>query len=91
MLDTGQNPRMGFEPDQPDSWLETVNEFKTRMQRSLEEAWSALAKAKDDMTRYYNQRHIPAPEYQPGDRVYLDVSDIKTTRPSQKLAHKFRV
>lgn len=39
------------------------------------------------MERYYNQRHSPAPEYQSGDKVYLDASDIKTTRPSKKLAH----
>ena len=26
--------------------------------------------------------------YKPGDRVYLDVSDIKTTRPSPKLSHR---
>ena len=45
MLDFGQNLRMGFEPDQPESRLETVNEFKTHMQQSR----SALAKAKDDM------------------------------------------
>ena len=67
MLDTGRNPHMGFEPDQAESRLETVNEFKTRMQRSLEEACSALAKAKDDMARFYNQRQVPALEYQPGD------------------------
>ena len=89
MLDSGQNPHMGFEPDQPESRLETVNEFKTHMQRSLEEARSALAKAKDDMARYYDQQRVPAPEYQPGYRVYLDTSDIKTMRPSQKLAHRF--
>ena len=87
MLDSGWNPRMGFEPDQPESRLETVNEFKTRMQRSLEEVRSA--KTKDDMAQYYNQQHVPAPEYQPGGRVYLDASDIKTMRPSQKLAHRF--
>ncbi|KAG5727346.1 hypothetical protein E4T56_gene12130 [Termitomyces sp. T112] len=28
-----------------------------------------------------------APVYKPGDHVYLDSSDIKTTRPSQKLLH----
>jgi len=26
--------------------------------------------------------------YKPGDRVYLDVSDIKMTRPSPKLSHR---
>ena len=48
MLDTGRNPQMGFELDQPDSHVEMVNEFKDRMEASMEEAKSALAKAKDD-------------------------------------------
>jgi len=26
--------------------------------------------------------------YKPGDRVYLDASDIKMTRPSPKLSHR---
>ena len=90
MLDTGQHPQMGFEPLQPESRTETVNEFKDRMEKSLEEAKSALAKAKDDMARcYYNQRRTPALEYQVGDRVFLDASDIRTTRPSQKLSHRY--
>jgi hypothetical protein len=37
-----------------ESRVETINKFKERMERSLEEAKSALAKAKDDMARYYN-------------------------------------
>jgi hypothetical protein len=89
MLDTGQNPRMGFEPNLTESRVETVNKFKERMERSLEEAKLALSKAKDDMARYYNQHRIPAPEYLVGDRVFLDASDIKTTRPSAKLVHKY--
>ena len=55
MLDTGQHLWMCFELDQPDSHVEMVNEFKDHMEASLEEAKSALAKAKDDMARYYNQ------------------------------------
>ena len=77
---------MGFEPGTP-SRLETVNEFTNRMGSALSEAKSALAKAQKDMTRYYNQRREPAPEYAQGDRVYLDGSDIQTTQPSKKLAH----
>ena len=33
------------------------------------------------------QKRTPAPVYKLGDQVYLDVSDIKTTRPSLKLSH----
>jgi len=89
MLDTGRHPRMGFEPHQYPSQVEAVNEFKDCMQKSLEEAKAVLAKAKDDMARYYNQCQIPAPEYKAGDHVYLDANDIKTTHPSQKLAHHY--
>src|SRR3979490_492335 len=66
-----------------------VNEFRDRMEKSLEEAKSALAKAKDDMARYYNQRRIPAPEYHVGDRVFLGALDIRTMRPSRKLGHRY--
>ena len=57
------------------------------MDSTLVEAKSALAKAKDDMAQYYNRHRTPALEYQVRDKVYLDASDIRTTRPSQKLAH----
>ena len=59
------------------------------MKSTLEEAKSALQKSKDEMTRYYNRRREPAPVYKPGDKVFLDSSDIQTTRPSKKLSHKF--
>src|SRR5690242_18353325 len=65
-----------------------VNVFAKRMKDALEEAKSALVKAKDDMSLYYNRRRTPAPTYKPGDKVWLDASDIKTTRPSQKLSEK---
>jgi len=88
LLEAGRLPRMGFEPDQRPSKVESVNEFRDRMKSTLEEAKAALAKSKEDMARYYNQRRSAAPEYKPGDKVYLDASDIHTTRPSKKLSHK---
>jgi len=79
---------MGFEPSQVPSELETVNEFTERMRSATEEAKSAIRKAQEDITRYYNQKRTPAPMYKPGDWVYLDMSDIKTTCPSLKLSHR---
>jgi hypothetical protein len=37
---------------------------------------------------FYNRRREPAPVYAPGDRVWLDGSDIATNRPSSKLSHR---
>ena len=79
---------MGFEPRQDPSSLETVNEFTKRMEFATKEAKSVIRKAQEDITRYYNRRRSPAPMFQPGDRVYLNVSDIKMTRPSLKLSHR---
>jgi len=88
LLNTGRVPRMGFELDQPRSRMEFVNEFKDRMTDTLEEAKAALAKSKDDMVLYYNRKCTPAPEFKAGDMVFLDASDIQTTRPSRKLSHR---
>jgi hypothetical protein len=68
--------------------LELVNEFAERMAQGLEEARSAIAKAKDEYTMYYNRRREPALIFKPGDKVWLDGSDIATNRPSSKLSHR---
>ena len=39
------------------------------------------------MARYYNQCQTLAPKEQIGDWVFLNARNIKTTHPSQKLAH----
>jgi transposase InsO family protein len=88
MLDTGRHPRMGFEPHQPRSKVEAVNDFEDRLKTGLTEATAALTKARDEYTQYYNRHREPAPDFQPGDRVWLDSGDINTTRPSKKLAHR---
>jgi transposase InsO family protein len=88
MIDTGRHPRMGFEPQQPRSKLESVNEFAEHMAQGLEEAKAALTKAKDEYAMYYNQCREPAPVFTQGYKVWLDGSNIATNRPSSKLSHR---
>jgi hypothetical protein len=88
MVDTGRHPRMGFETQQPWSTLELANEFAERIVLGIEEAKAALTKAKDEYAMFYNHRCKPAPVFAPGDRVWLDGSDIATNRPSSKLSHQ---
>jgi hypothetical protein len=78
---------MGFELLQPHSKLESINEFADHMALGMEEAKAALTKVKDEYAMYYNQCREPAPVFKPGDRVWLDGSDIATNRPSSKLSH----
>jgi hypothetical protein len=86
MVNTGRNPHMGFEPQQPCSTLESANEFTECIALGIEKAKAALTKAKDEYTMYYNCRHEPAPVFAPGDGVWLDGSDIATNRPTSKLS-----
>jgi hypothetical protein len=57
------------------------------MAQGLEEARSAIAKAKDEYTMYYNRQQEPGPVFKPGDRVWMDGRDIATNKPSFKLSH----
>jgi hypothetical protein len=78
---------MGFEPQQPRSKLESVNEFADRMAQGLEEAKVALTKANNKYAMYYNRRREPEPVFTQGDEVRIDGSDIATNRASSKLSH----
>jgi len=41
------------------------------------------------MKRYYDYQRTPAPVFKPGNKVFLDASDIRTTCSSQKLLHQW--
>jgi hypothetical protein len=69
--------------------VEAVNEFMEHIKFAMEEACSAIKKSKDDMAHYYNHHWTPALEFKPGDKVFLEASDIQTNHPLQKLAHKY--
>jgi len=54
LLDTRRLPRMGFEPRQNPSSLETVNKFMERMRTAIDEAKSTIHKTQDNIKRYYD-------------------------------------
>jgi hypothetical protein len=67
LTDTGQLPRMGFEPNSMRSADESVNEFHDRIAAGVSEAKAALVKAKDKFKVYYDRRHMPMPEIKVGN------------------------
>ena len=80
----GFSPRVGLEP-RKGSKIEKVEEFSSRMQDTWKDTQAALRLAKEDMARFYNQRRKPTPDFSVGDKVWLDASNISTTRPTKKL------
>lgn len=55
----------------------------------LEQLRDSHALAQSRTTDAANMKRAPVPAYKPGDIVLLDARDIKTTRLSKKLDHKF--
>jgi len=76
LFGTERIPHMGFKPRQNHSDLETVNEFMERMRMAIEEVKSTIYKAQEDMKRYYDQCRTPALVFNPGNKVFLNASDI---------------
>ena len=63
-------------------------DFVDRMKKVQEEASSALKLAQDQMKQFYDQKCRDDIEYQPGDLVYLENSNIKTDWLAKKLDDK---
>jgi DNA anti-recombination protein RmuC len=74
-LNRGQHPWTGT-----DTRLETRNEtadqFAKKMKRIREEARAALKQASEKVKHAHDKHTRKSIEYQPGDRVYLEVTNI---------------
>ena len=49
---------------------------------------SEMRRAQEIQAEAADRRRLPAPTYQPGDRVWLNAKNIKTRRPAAKLDHR---
>ena len=58
------------------------------MKGTHEKAIKALEDTRATMGKYYDQHRQPQPEYQVGDQVMLNAKNIRTRRPTKKLAPK---
>ena len=63
-------------------------DLTTRLSIIRKELQAELNHSNEYMSKYYNQQHLSAPEFSPGDNVWLLRRNIKTTRPSEKLDYK---
>lgn len=59
-----------------------------KMSEIHDHARAELARAQVRHQDSADTRRLPAPHFQPGDKVYLDAKNIRTQRPSRKLDHR---
>jgi hypothetical protein len=62
-----------------------AEEFIQRLQDANEFAQAAMAMAQEMQQAQANKHRTAAPRYKPGDWVYLNLKNVKTSRPCKKL------
>ena len=67
---------------------EAVEEFIEDLGKTREDAQLALKEAAKRSKEAHDSRARDTMEYEPGDQVYLDATNIRTDRPSRKLGDK---
>src|SRR3979490_302888 len=83
-LNYGQHPSKSPEPRR-EIETEAGDMVERRMKKIREEAAAALKKAASDMKKYYDKGRQDVPQYQVGDKVYLEGLNVTTDRPSKRL------
>ena len=94
LANSGQHPRMGFEPEEPlpqditaqsranliaaNAFAERMREMETHLRDEM-----LIAQAIYESTANANRR--PCPRYAVGDMVWLNTRNIQTARPTAKL------
>ncbi|PPQ81108.1 hypothetical protein CVT24_008812 [Panaeolus cyanescens] len=88
-LNYGRHPLRPLTPLRSNSSnVQSASDFAQKMADLSEESKSALQLANSSMKRHFDSRHIPAPDYQKGDLVFIDASNITSSKPSKKLDWK---
>ena len=81
----GYHPRMSLLPSSPDSSVPAADSYVDRLRGAHVLLQQELLKARKAMELSANRRRRPAPNFIPGQRVWLLRRHIATTRPSSKL------
>lgn len=83
---------LGFNPaldiDSSDLPSQRASDFVQVRRKAQEDARKSLDIAVTRYKHFADQHRIPAPQFQLGQRVWLDCRNIRTTRPSDKLSEK---
>jgi Integrase zinc binding domain/Chromo (CHRromatin Organisation MOdifier) domain len=83
----GYHPCMGIEPRRQVK-VQSVDDFLKQLKKVQEETEAALHKACNDMTHWADHSRADAPNYKPGDLVWLSTQDLHMEQPSRKLMER---
>ena len=70
------------------SQIPAADERLIALKEVQEDTRGALELAAERMKRHFDQHVQKAPEYAPGDKVWIDARNLAISQPSRKLTHK---
>ena len=83
----GFHPRIGSLP-QIETPVSSVEDFVKHIQQVQKDTKVSLQQAAEDMKRFYDRHRGKTPEFEVGQQVLLDNSDLAIDRPTRKLAER---
>ena len=83
----GHHPRMAFEPQTSFEGTRIISQFADDMNDVQLKCRESIDRAQAFQSSYANEKRLPAPLFQAGDRVFLDVRNLARERPTAKLDH----
>jgi hypothetical protein len=84
MITGGRHPFKGMF-SQKETMNQSVEDYIKRFKETWIQTQQNLEKAAERMKKQHDKHVKPSRQYKPGDRVYLDASNIRTTRASKNL------
>ena len=87
-LNHGRHPNKGLEPRQ-EVKSQVAQDFINNLTKARTEAQATLTKVAETMKTFYDKKRAGAHNYDKGDKVWLEGSNITMTQPSKKLGEKW--
>ncbi|SOV04526.1 uncharacterized protein UDID_17112 [Ustilago sp. UG-2017a] len=86
----GYHPHFSFDNTDPASLalFPTTHSYADHLKQLHEYVRGELVKANSQSAEQFNKRRLPAPQFRPGDRVWLSADNIRSLRPTKKLDYR---
>ncbi|SOV05166.1 uncharacterized protein UDID_17854 [Ustilago sp. UG-2017a] len=86
----GYHPRFSFDNTDPASpaLFPTARSYAEQLKQLHEYVRGELVKANSQLAEQFDKRRLPAPQFRPGDRVWLSADNIRSLRPTKKLDYR---